>query len=181
MCSRSIVGPVPKQYHQQNPPVYVYISVYCRSSRKHLINVSKGPPEGMQGYTFGISVFYPWFGRKFFFSKTGFLCVALAVLALTLQTRLASNSEIHLPLASQVLELKACAFGRKIFLKNKKKFQFSGETRQTIVKVEDDIYLKLLCFCNKAQGFIKILLEKGTTITDVKMMHFQGLQRRLSG
>jgi hypothetical protein len=34
----------------------------------------------------------------FFFSKTGFLCVALAVLELTLQTRLASNSEIRLPL-----------------------------------------------------------------------------------
>jgi hypothetical protein len=34
----------------------------------------------------------------FRFSETGFLCVALAVLELTLQTRLASNSEIHLPL-----------------------------------------------------------------------------------
>jgi hypothetical protein len=30
--------------------------------------------------------------------ETGFLCVALAVLELTLQTRLALNSEIHLPL-----------------------------------------------------------------------------------
>jgi hypothetical protein len=30
--------------------------------------------------------------------ETRFLCVALAVLELTLQTRLASNSEIHLPL-----------------------------------------------------------------------------------
>jgi hypothetical protein len=32
----------------------------------------------------------------FFFFETGFLCVVLAVLELTLQTRLASNSEIHL-------------------------------------------------------------------------------------
>jgi hypothetical protein len=34
----------------------------------------------------------------FFFFETGFLCVALAVLALTLYTRLTSNSEIRLPL-----------------------------------------------------------------------------------
>jgi hypothetical protein len=34
----------------------------------------------------------------FWFFKTGFLCVALAVLELTLQIRLASNSEIRLPL-----------------------------------------------------------------------------------
>jgi hypothetical protein len=34
----------------------------------------------------------------FWFYKTGFACVALAVLELTLQTRLASNSEIYLPL-----------------------------------------------------------------------------------
>jgi hypothetical protein len=33
----------------------------------------------------------------FWFFETGFLCVALAVLELTLWTRLASNSEIHLP------------------------------------------------------------------------------------
>jgi hypothetical protein len=32
------------------------------------------------------------------FFETGFFCVALAVLELTLQTRLASNSEILLPL-----------------------------------------------------------------------------------
>ena len=31
--------------------------------------------------------------------ETGFLCVALAILELTLKTRLASNSEIHLPSA----------------------------------------------------------------------------------
>ena len=30
--------------------------------------------------------------------ETGFLCIALAILELTLKTRLASNSEIHLPL-----------------------------------------------------------------------------------
>jgi hypothetical protein len=36
---------------------------------------------------------------SFFFSpETGFLCIALAVLELTLYTRLALNSEIRLPL-----------------------------------------------------------------------------------
>jgi hypothetical protein len=45
----------------------------------------------------------------FFFFKTGFLCIALAVLELTLQTRLASNSEIHLPLPPELLVLKVCA------------------------------------------------------------------------
>jgi hypothetical protein len=34
----------------------------------------------------------------FVFLETGFLCIALAVLELTLKNRLASNSEIHLPL-----------------------------------------------------------------------------------
>jgi hypothetical protein len=34
----------------------------------------------------------------FWFFETGSLCIALAVLELTLQTRLASNSEIRLPL-----------------------------------------------------------------------------------
>ena len=34
----------------------------------------------------------------FWFFKTGFLCIALAVLGLTLYTRLALNSEIPLPL-----------------------------------------------------------------------------------
>ena len=37
----------------------------------------------------------------FWFFKTGFPCVALAVLKLTLEIRLASNSEIHLPLPSK--------------------------------------------------------------------------------
>jgi hypothetical protein len=37
----------------------------------------------------------------FCFFEIGFLCVALAVLELTLETRLASNSEIHLPLPPQ--------------------------------------------------------------------------------
>jgi hypothetical protein len=32
------------------------------------------------------------------FFETGFLCIALAVLELTLETRLASNSEIRRPL-----------------------------------------------------------------------------------
>jgi hypothetical protein len=43
------------------------------------------------------------------FYETGFLCVALAVLELTLKTRLVSNSEIRLPLPPGVLGLKACA------------------------------------------------------------------------
>ena len=30
--------------------------------------------------------------------ETGFLCIALAILELTLKTKLASNSEIHLPM-----------------------------------------------------------------------------------
>jgi hypothetical protein len=34
----------------------------------------------------------------FLFFETGFLCIALAVLELTLYTRLASNSGIRLPL-----------------------------------------------------------------------------------
>jgi hypothetical protein len=34
----------------------------------------------------------------FFVIEIGFLCVALAILELTLKTRLAWNSEIHLPL-----------------------------------------------------------------------------------
>ena len=37
----------------------------------------------------------------FLFFETGFLSVALAVLELTLQTRLAWNSEIHLPLPAK--------------------------------------------------------------------------------
>jgi hypothetical protein len=37
----------------------------------------------------------------FLFFETGFLCIALAELELTLQTRLASNSEIRLPLPPQ--------------------------------------------------------------------------------
>ena len=41
-------------------------------------------------------VFFSWF--LLFFSETGFLCVALAVLELTPQTRLAPNPEILLPL-----------------------------------------------------------------------------------
>jgi hypothetical protein len=37
----------------------------------------------------------------FLFLETGFLCIALAVLELTLLTRLALNSEIRLPLPSK--------------------------------------------------------------------------------
>jgi hypothetical protein len=42
-----------------------------------------------------------------FFSETGFLCIALDVLELTLWTRLASNSEIRLPLPSKCWEMRA--------------------------------------------------------------------------
>ena len=38
------------------------------------------------------------FGLVFWFFEIGFLCVALAVLELTLQIKLALNSEIGLPL-----------------------------------------------------------------------------------
>jgi hypothetical protein len=41
----------------------------------------------------------------FYFFEMGFLCIALAVLELTMKTRLASNSEIRLPL----MGLKVCA------------------------------------------------------------------------
>jgi hypothetical protein len=37
----------------------------------------------------------------FFFFETGFVCAALAVLELTLYTRLVSNSEIRLPLSPE--------------------------------------------------------------------------------
>ena len=40
--------------------------------------------------------------------QTGFLCVALAVLELTLQNRLASNSEVHLPMPPECRDLR-CA------------------------------------------------------------------------
>ena len=43
------------------------------------------------------------FGLVWFF-ETVFLCVALAVLELTLLTRLASNSEIRLPLPPECWE-----------------------------------------------------------------------------
>jgi hypothetical protein len=43
------------------------------------------------------SILYFLFVCLIFF-KTGFLCIVLAILQLTLYTRLASNSEIHLPL-----------------------------------------------------------------------------------
>jgi hypothetical protein len=46
---------------------------------------------------FILPIFKNFYFLDFFF-ETGFLCAALAVLELTLQTRLASNSEIHLPL-----------------------------------------------------------------------------------
>jgi hypothetical protein len=39
-----------------------------------------------------------WFFCFVLFFETGFLCGALAVLELTLQTRLSSNSEIYMPL-----------------------------------------------------------------------------------
>ena len=53
-------------------------------------------------------LFVLWFFGFFFFFETGFPCVALAVLELTLLTRLASNSEILLPLCPRVLGLQVC-------------------------------------------------------------------------
>ena len=56
---------------------------------------------------FLFSVFFLFF---LFPSETGFLCVTvLAILKLALYTRLASNTEIHLPLPPRVLGLKVCA------------------------------------------------------------------------
>ena len=51
----------------------------------------------------------------FFFFETGFLCVALNVLELTLKIRLASNSE-SLASASGVLGLKACTTTARLVL-----------------------------------------------------------------
>ena len=51
--------------------------------------------------------FYGFLDLVFF--ETGFLCIAVAVLELILQTRQASNSEICLPLLPRVLGLQACA------------------------------------------------------------------------
>jgi hypothetical protein len=54
----------------------------CNSERPQLLGTSKCLFGGGGGWFF----------------ETGFLCIALAVLELNLKTRLASNSEIHLPL-----------------------------------------------------------------------------------
>ena len=60
-----------------------------------------------------------------FFLKTGFLCVFLAVLGLTLQTRLALNSQRSAASVSQVLGLKACATTLcSAFFKKLKRFNF---------------------------------------------------------
>ena len=52
------------------------------------------------------------------FFETGFLCIALAVLELTLQTRLASNSEICLPLPPECTTTPdhVLFFKKKIYL-----------------------------------------------------------------
>ena len=96
-----------KYFHLQTGiKIYTYINLWLYS---HML------------FFFGVFWFcLVWFGLVFcflffvflffFFFETGFLCIVLAVLELTLQTRLASNSEIHPPVsASQVLGLKACA------------------------------------------------------------------------
>ena len=48
--------------------------------------------------SFGESVFFFFFFFFYLPFQTGFLCISLAVLELTLQTRLSSNSEVCLPL-----------------------------------------------------------------------------------
>jgi hypothetical protein len=56
-------------------------------------------PQVQVSFKFIICILYSLvFLFIFGFSEIGFLCVALAILELTLQTRLASNSEIRLPL-----------------------------------------------------------------------------------
>jgi hypothetical protein len=64
-------------------------------------NVSHPTPTQGPSLRFPLSPFWlvGWFILFFDFFETGFLCVALAVLELTLWTRLASNSEIRLPLS----------------------------------------------------------------------------------
>jgi hypothetical protein len=59
-------------------------------------------------FTLGFIVFLLFFFFFFFFwfFETGFLCVALAVLELTLKTRLASKSEIRLPLPPKCWDQK---------------------------------------------------------------------------
>jgi hypothetical protein len=64
--------------------------IFCNIEVVKLFYVFKG------GITF---LFWSFVSFRFvLFLETGFLCVALAVLELTLYTRLASNSEIRLPL-----------------------------------------------------------------------------------
>jgi hypothetical protein len=50
----------------------------------------------------------------FCFLETGFLCVALAVLELTLKTRLASNSEIHMRLPPKCLPAVLYTVGTRV-------------------------------------------------------------------
>ena len=65
-----------------------------------------------------------------FFSKTGFLCViALAILELTLYTRLALNSQISTCLSSRVLGLKTCTTTAQL-------------TPSTFIKKANPIYLR---------------------------------------
>jgi hypothetical protein len=80
---------------------YVYICLYIYTCYKY-INILHLVPICCPYIHFIISFLFFSFLFFFFFFfgsfKTGFLCIALAVLELTLQTRLASNSEIRLPL-----------------------------------------------------------------------------------
>jgi hypothetical protein len=74
------------------PCLLVYLMIHCLIFNTFEIINSN----------FILSFVHSWFlflfFSFFFFVETGFLCVALAVLELTLQTRLALNSEIRLPL-----------------------------------------------------------------------------------
>jgi hypothetical protein len=63
-----------------------------------LVNVSSCQKVGDLQQVCHFIYLFIYFIYLFWFFETGFLCIALVVLELTLKTKLASNSEIHLPL-----------------------------------------------------------------------------------
>ena len=79
-------------------PLELYSTLPCSS--RHLVLEQMTLGWLPTGFCFCFVLFFVFFFFVFvfFFFETGFLCIALAVLELTLLTRLASNSEIRLPL-----------------------------------------------------------------------------------
>ena len=89
IIQRGMVISLEKNHHVKpaRTPVNIFEIFICYSP------TYKGREKHHECLCFVSFVLFLWF-----FFETGFLCVALAVLELTLWTRLASNSEIHLPL-----------------------------------------------------------------------------------